>query len=96
MTSTEVYVSTMQVQTAMPRLYLMAVTGALVLKDLNKFRNKLRKNADYASTLEKKKQPCTLKAIRKAKQEVLEELNEMCAAIQDPARHIFLREFVYD
>lgn len=94
-TSLEVYYATQQVTSAVPRLYLMGVTASLVLKDYNKFRSKLRKNSDFAITLEKKKQPNTFKLIRKAKQEILEELNQMCAAIQDPTKHIYMREFIF-
>ena len=79
--SMDIYTTTMQVTTAIPRLYLMGTACGLVLKDLNRFRNKLKKNAEYASTLEKKKQPSTIKAIRKAKQEILEEINDLCNAI---------------
>ncbi|TNJ27677.1 Vacuolar protein sorting 35 [Giardia muris] len=91
----QLYVFVQRTTVVIPRLYLMALAASVWLEHLGTARKMLHEDPEGApAELAKMDMPTTADEIRQLRRDILTDIHEFCRSIQNPLRHLFLRDFI--
>jgi len=93
----QLYVFVQKSTFVLPRLYLQVIAAAIWLEHINEARKRLDDDPEKApAQLRNEGMPETYEELRSLRQDITSDIHEFCRCIQDPLRHLFLRNFMYE